>query len=128
MTIVDRVTRCILDWTVNWHPSWEVMPPMVYRSHKARHYFSDAILPYNNLVYPPATQQSRQNKQETYALETVNSDLRHYLAQVARRSQYFSRSIDTLTQAVKLLVYCYNQRQLRKRDYPKYTYHLINFI
>jgi len=28
----------------------------------------------------------------------------------------------------RLFVYCYNQRQLMQRLYPKYSFHLIDFV
>jgi hypothetical protein len=33
-----------------------------------------------------------------------------------------------LRRAVKLLVWCYNQRQLWKQRYPKYQKHVIDFV
>jgi hypothetical protein len=62
----------------------------------------------------------RYDESQTYSVEAVNADLRHYLARLGRRSRCFSRCIRALTKAVDLFVRCYNARQLRKRKYPKY--------
>jgi insertion element IS1 protein InsB len=67
------------------------------------------------------------NKSETYAVEAVNADLRHYLARLGRRSRCFSRCIRALRRAVDLFVR-YNARQLRKRKYPQYPAPLATFI
>ncbi|HYG09368.1 MAG TPA: hypothetical protein VD835_05300 [Pyrinomonadaceae bacterium] len=64
------------------------------------------------------------DKSQTYSVEAVNADLRHYLARLGRRSRCFSRCfsrcIHALTRAVDLFVCCYNARQLKKRKYPRY--------
>lgn len=70
----------------------------------------------------------RTDKQETYSVEAVNSGLRHYLKRLARRSRYFSRRIQALINNLRLFVYCYNHRQLASRLFPKYSFHLIDFI
>lgn len=74
------------------------------------------------------THTSMYNKSETYAVEAVNADLRHYLARLGRRSRCFSRCIHALRRAVDLFVRCYNARQLRKRKYPQYPASLATFI
>ena len=49
-------------------------------------------------------------KSQTYSVEGVNADLRHYLARLGRRSRCFSRSVVALARAVALFAYCYNAR------------------
>jgi len=68
------------------------------------------------------------NKSETYSVEAVNADLRHYPARLGRRSRCFSRCIRALRRAVDLFVRCYNARQLRKRKYPQYPAPLAALI
>lgn len=70
----------------------------------------------------------RTDKKETYSVEAVNADLRHYLKRLARKSRCFSRRLDALSRNIRLFVYCYNQRQLMQRLYPKYSFHLIEFL
>jgi hypothetical protein len=60
------------------------------------------------------------NESETYPVEAVNAGLRHYPARLDRRSRCFARSIKALRRAVELFVRCYNARQLRKREHPRY--------
>ena len=64
------------------------------------------------------------DKSQTYSVEGTNTDLRHYLARLARRS----RCIHALTRAFDLFVRCYNARQLRKRKYPRYATPLTAMI
>ena len=68
------------------------------------------------------------DKSQTYSVEADNAELRHYLARLVRKSRCFSRSLHALRLAVRLFVYCWNCRQLYKRDYPAYPSHLIDFL
>jgi hypothetical protein len=70
----------------------------------------------------------RTDKLETYSVEAVDADLRHYLKRLARKSRCFSRQMNSLVDNLKLFVYCYNQRQLAKRQHPNYPYYLINHL
>jgi hypothetical protein len=64
------------------------------------------------------------DKSQTYSVEGSNADLRHYLARLRRASRSFSRCFKALTRAVELFVYFYNQRQSKKRRFPKYPAYL----
>jgi len=96
-------------------------------SGKARQYYSDALTVYDTLYYG-APYELRTDKLETYSVEAVNADLRHYLKHLARSSRCFSRRPKSLVEYIRLFVYCYNQRQLAKRRFPKYSFHLVDFV
>jgi IS1 family transposase len=104
---------------VVWERTPEVLQGVIDRAPHAPRYFSDAALVYRELSYW-GTHTSMYNKSETYSVEAVNADLRHYLAGLGRRSRCFSRCIQALRRAVDLFVRCYNARQLRKRKHPRY--------
>jgi IS1 family transposase len=125
--VVDRETRCILSWDVVAHRTSEVMQACLDRAPKARQYYSDAFPVYENLYYG-APFELRNDKKETYSVEAVNADLMHYLKRLARKSRCFSRCPQALRCALKIFVFCYNQRQLTKRDYPSYDYNLTDFL
>jgi len=61
-------------------------------------------------------------------VEGVSAELRHYLKRLARRSRCFSRCPYALKCAVRLLVFCYNQRQHWKWFYPAYPANSIDFL
>jgi insertion element IS1 protein InsB len=69
-----------------------------------------------------------QGKTETFSVEADNAELRHYLARLARRSRCFSRCPEALKAALKLFMYCFNQRQLYKQRFPNYSAHFYQFI
>lgn len=128
MTAVDRATQCIVGWRVVRERHYRVMQPMIDQLPQARQYFSDDLDTYHTLLYTPGEHRVAPGKSETYSVEGDNSDLRHYLARLARRSRCFSRSIHALRRAVRLFVYCYNQRQLYKQRFPTYPSALIDFV
>ena len=78
----------------------------------AHRYTSDGHAAYAELVWPEGSQHIVSlAKEETYMVESLNANLRTYLARLARRSRCFSRSVEALRRAVRLFVYYYNQRQ-----------------
>ena len=68
------------------------------------------------------------DKSETYSVEADNAELRHYLARLTRKSRCFSKCIRALRRAVELFVWCWNTRQLRKQQRPRYPVNLIDSV
>ena len=101
---------------------------VVDQAPQATAYFSDGFLTYRDLVYGPARYAAHPDKRETYSVEGGNADLRHYLARLGRKSRCFSRCRHALRRAIKLFVWCYNQRQLWNRRYPKHPRPITDFI
>lgn len=128
MTAVERNTRCVVGWRVLWQRDKESFQEMIDQSPKAKQYFSDEFPLYSNLVYYPGKHTFSDGKTDTYSVEGVNAELRHYLARLVRRSRCFSRCPLALSCAIKLFVYCFNSRQLYKHSFPKYSTHLIDFV
>ncbi len=95
----------------------------------ARCYYSDQFASYHEVVYfDSQTHRGLPNKSQTYSVEGVNAELRHYLARLHRRSRCFSRSLKALTAAVKLFVFAHNRRQLHHWRFPAYPTHLMDFV
>ena len=101
---------------------------MLAESVQGHDYFSDDYQGYKTVLYWPAIHYPMNDKSETYSVEGANADLRHYLARLRRRSRCFSRCEKALRNAVKLFVFAYNRRQLIKREFPYYTFHLMDFV
>ena len=93
----------------------------------AGQYYSDCFNTYKGLIYW-GKHELCDDKSQTYSVEGVNADLRHYLGRLARKSRCFSRCIKALKRAVDLFAHFYNERQVRKRKYPNYPAHLIDSI
>ena len=101
---------------------------MLDASPQAVWYYSDLFPPYQALVYTPGVHTPMPDKSETYRVEGVNAELRHYLARLARRSRCFSRCLQALRRAVKLFVFAWNRRQLYRQRFPHYPTSLIDFV
>ena len=85
---------------------------MVDQAPQASAYFSDGCATYAQVVSGEAVYASLPDKSETYTVEGGNADLRHSLARSVRKSCCFSRSIDALRRALKLLIWTYNRRRI----------------
>lgn len=87
-----------------------------------KQFYSDGLKVYRTLIYNirrlDARHEVAPGKSQTYTVEAVNADLRHYMARLNRRSRCFSRCIAALRRAVWLFVYCYNQKRLWQMRYP----------
>lgn len=103
------------------------MQQVVDAAPHARRYFSDAFGTYKELCWW-GVHQAMYDKSETYSVEGDNAELRHYLARLTRKSRCFSKCINALARAVDLFVWCWNQRQLRRQQHPRYPSHLIDFV
>jgi IS1 family transposase len=125
--VVDRDTRCILSWDVVLERTTEALQACLERVPQSRQYYSDAFPVYDTLYYG-APYEMRTDKQETYSVEAVNADLRHYLKRLARRSRCFFRRMQALVKDIHPFVFCYNHRQLAKRLFPKYSFRVIDFV
>ncbi len=125
---MDRHSHTIVGWAVVAARDEATLQAVVDQAPHAHAYYSDGFPPYANLVYGDATYTAMPNKSQTYTVEGGNADLRHYLARLARKSRCFSRCLHALRRAIKLVVWCYNQRQLWKQRYPKYPKHVIDFV
>jgi len=123
VTAVDRVTHTIVGFTVCAERTLEILQSVIDDSIRAENYYTDGFLMYRILSYW-GKHTMLKDKSQTYSVEGGNADLRHYLARLARSSRCFSRCFKALARAVELFVYFYNERQLRKRRFPKYPAYL----
>lgn len=117
-----------MGWKVTWERSQSVMQAIVDQAPKAKRYFSDALDVYASLWYHFGRYAVSEGKTDTFSVEADNAELRHYLARLGRSSRCFSRCPYALDCAVRLFVYYFNQRQLKKRLFPKYNFHVIDFV
>ena len=125
ITLVSRDTREI----VGFDKSRERIQRLVDRSVKARQYYSDAYSAYAEVSYEGA-HTSLKNKSQTYTVEGVNSDLRHYIPPLRRRSKCFFRSLETAKAVFKIFVNAFNLFARAKKNFPhlKSAFCLSSFI
>lgn len=83
---------------------------MRWKAAQAQWHYSDLMASYKKLLYYPGKHTPMPDKSETYRVEGMNAELRHYLARLHRRCRCFSRCAEALRQNVKLFVYAWNRR------------------
>lgn len=111
-----------------WERSQDIVQAIVDHAPKATWYYSDAFDVDATLWYHWGRYAISEAKADTYSVEGNNAELRHYLARLARSSRCFSRCPYALHCAIRLFAYYFNQRQLRKRQFPKYSFHITDFV
>ena len=116
-----------MNWSVTFERSDEICQDLLDELPSARWFYSDANSVYQDLSYS-GTHFLMPDKSQTYSVEGVNADLRHYLARLVRRSRCFSRSVHALRWAVRLFVYCHNARQLYHQHFPAYPSNVRDFL
>ena len=106
MTLVGRDKRQIVGYDIAFDKSRERIQRLVDNSPKALQYYSDAYPAYSEICYE-GSHLSLKNKSQTYTVEGVNSDFRHYIPALHRRSKCFFRSIETIKAVFKIFVFAF---------------------
>ena len=109
LTIVSRSPRQIVGFDVAFDKTPKRIQEMVDAAPEAENYCTDGYLGYIDVVYPGKHIRNVHDKSNTYTVEGVNADLRHYIPVLARRSRCFARKLETLKAVVGVYVEAYNQ-------------------
>jgi IS1 family transposase len=120
MTMVSRFPRQIVGFDVARDKSPERIQAMVDDAPEAKVYCSDGYLGYVDVVYPGRHIRNIHDKKDTFTVEGVNADLRHYIPILARRSRCFARKLDTMRTVVSVFVDAYNRFGKAKAHFRKY--------
>jgi IS1 family transposase len=83
---------------------------------------------YQWLWYHYGSYEVSEGKADTYSVEADNTEFRHYLACLARKSRCFSRCPYALECALRLFVFCFNSRQLHRQRFPNYAAHVMDLV
>ena len=129
MTLISRDNRQIIGYDIALDRSRERIQRLVDSSAKASKYYSDAYSAYSEICYE-GKHTSLKNKSQTYTVEGVNFDLRHYIPALHRRSKCFFRSLDTMKAVFKIFVHAFNKFALAKFIHPslKSSFSLSYFL
>jgi len=117
MTMVSREPRQIVGFDVALDKSPERIQRMVDGAPEAENYCSDGWLGYVDVVYPGRYIRNTRDKSDTFTVEGVNADLRHYIPILARRSRCFARKLETLRAVMDVFVDAYNRFGAAKFTY-----------
>ena len=109
MTMVSRNPRQIVGFDVARDKSSSRIQGIVDNSPWAKQYCTDGYVGYTDTVFPGKHIYNIRDKSNTFTVEGVNADLRHYIPVLARRSRCFPRTLDTLRAVVEIFVEAYNR-------------------
>jgi IS1 family transposase len=109
MTMVSREPRQIVGFDVAYDKTPERIQAIIDNASESKYYCSDGWNGYVDVVYPGKHVRNIRNKKDTFTVEGVNADLRHYIPILARKSRCFARKIDTLKIVLEVFVEAYNK-------------------
>ena len=134
MTMVSRNPRQIVGFEVAQDKcAWRIQR-IVDGGPEAKRYCTDGYVGYLDVVYPGQHVRNMCDKSDTYTVEGVNADLRHYIPLLKRRSRCFARSLETLQAVVAVFVDVYNRFGQAKfnhrirRPIGAFPFALVNFL
>ena len=128
MTMVSREPRQIVGWEVALDKTAVTIQRMVDRAPEAALYCTDGYVGYLDVVYPGRHIRNLRDKSNTFTVEGVNADLRHYIPGLARRRRCFYRKLETLIAVMTLFVHAYNNFGIAKRLHRKTHCILLDFL
>lgn len=117
MTMVSRMPRQIVGFDVAFDKSPERIQKIVDNAPPAEVYCTDGWLGYVDVVYPGKYIRNVKDKSNTFTVEGINADLRHYIPLLRRKSRCFPRKIETLKSVLELFVNAYNDFGAAKMKY-----------
>jgi len=108
-SLISRHPRQIVGFSVAFDKSSDRLQSIVDAAPEAEKYATDGYMGYIDLVYPGEHIRNISNKNDTFTVEGVNADLRHYIPVLARRSRCFCRSLETLDAVVAVFIDAFNK-------------------
>ena len=119
-----REPRQIVGFTASADKSPERIQAIVDSAPDAKTYCTDGYLGYVDIVYPGKHIRNVRNKSDTFTVEGINADLRHYIPVLARKSRCFCRKIETLKAVLSVFINAYNKFGEAKLKYRVPTNHV----
>ena len=106
--MVSRKPRQIVGHIVSRDKMSSTIQQMVDTAPEAKQYCTDGYYGYLDVVFPGKHIFNVHNKKDTFTVESVNADLRHYIPTLARRSRCFPRKLDNLQAVLDVFVKAFN--------------------
>jgi len=108
IAMVSRLPRQIVGFDAAFDKSPERIQALVDGAPEAENYCTDGFWGYVDVVYPGKHVRNIHNKNDTFTVESVNADLRHYIPILRRRSRCFPPSLETLRAVLEVFADAYN--------------------
>ena len=106
---MSRLPRQIVGIDAAFDKSPERIQALVDTAPPAENYATDGFTGYIDVVYPGKHIRNVSNKNDTFTVESVNADLRHYIPILRRRSRCFPRKLETLRAVLEVFADAYNK-------------------
>ena len=119
MTMVSRQPRQIVGFEVQRDKSAVHIQNIVDSAPWAKKYCTDGYVGYLDVIFPGDHVRNIHNKNDTFTVEGVNADLRHYIPILARRSRCFARKLETLRAVLDVFIKAYNRFGVAKMNYRR---------
>ena len=119
--MVSRGSRQIVGHVVSRDKTAKTIQCMVDEAPDSEYYCTDGYSGYLDVVFPGKHIFNIHNKSDTFTVEGVNADLRHYIPTLARRSRCFPRKLQNLQAVLAVFVRAYNRFGFEKtRFFSRY--------
>jgi IS1 family transposase len=115
--MVSRKPRQIVGFDAARDKSPERIQSIIDNAPEAETYYTDGYLGYIDVVYPGKHIRNVRDKSNTFTVEGVNADLRHYIPILRRRSRCFPRKLETLRAVLAVFVEAYNRFGVAKQAF-----------
>ena len=109
MTMVSRKPRQIVGHVASVDKSSRTIQQLMDAAPEAQKYCTDGYSGYLDVIFPGKHIFNVHNKSDTFTVESVNADLRHYIPTLARRSRCFPRKLENLQAVLAVFVRAYNR-------------------
>ena len=134
--IAGRNPHQIVGNYASFDKSPERIQALVDNAPEAENYATDGYLGYIDVVYRGKHIRNVSNKNDTFTVESVNADLRHYIPILRRRSRCFPRKIETLQAVLEVFADAYNKfgvakmrfRQNRDPNARELPFSVLDFL
>ena len=115
MTMISRYPRQIVGFDVGSSVKAKTIQRIVDEAPDAQNYYTDGGMVYLDVDFIGRHRRNVRDKSDTHVIESVNADVRHYIAGLRRKSRCFFRKIETLKAVLLLFINAYNKLGDAKR-------------
>ena len=130
MTMVSRFPRQIVGFAVDKSVNSKALQRIVDSTAPAKYYYTDGCHVYKDVDFLGRLKQNFEDKSDTHNIESTNSDLRHYIPTLKRKSRCFPRKRENLIAVLSAFINAYNkfgEAKLRYTD-SRPPFSFLNFL
>jgi IS1 family transposase/transposase-like protein len=117
MTMISRIPRQIVGFNVDNSVTSINIQKIADSVSPAEKYYTDGCPSYLDVIFGGKHIRNIHDKSDTHNIESTNSDLRHHIPGLARRSRCFFRTLETVQAVLSVFVDAYNKFGEAKLSY-----------